>query len=113
MCWLTVKFGLLYIAKLFIGLKSLPLTGSQRVEAMEKYSSLAEKDVVVLEEFITSQCPVTLSTFLPAPQDMPSILAPLVSQCYDCDGNLVSNHFTQVKCWCKVCNKNHPGLQEM
>ena len=56
-------------------------------------------DVVVLEEFITSQCPVTLSDFLPASQDMPSILAPPVSQCYDCDGNLVSNHSTQVKCY--------------
>ena len=53
---------------------------------MAKYSGLAEKDVVVLEEFIIGQCPVTWSDFLPAPQDIPSILAPLVSQCYDCDG---------------------------
>ena len=100
-CWLTAKFGLPSITKLLIVLKSLPqsLTGSQRVEAMVKYSGLPEKDVVVLEEFITSQCPVTLSDFLPASQDMPSILAPPVSQCYDCDGNLVSNHSTQVKCY--------------
>ena len=97
-CWLTAKFGLPYIAKLFIALKSLPqpLTGGQRVEAIAKYSGSAEKDVVVLEEFIIGQCPVTLSAFLPAPQDMPSILALLVSQCYDCDGKLVSN---QVKCY--------------
>ena len=76
-----------------------PLTGGQRVEAMAKYSGSAEKDVVVLEEFIIGQCPVTLSAFLPVPQDMPSILALLVSQCYDCDGRLVSNHSTQVKCY--------------
>ena len=97
MCWLTAKFGLPSISKLCIALKSVPqsLTGSQRVQAIAEYSGLAEKDVVELEEFITSQCPVTLSD-LPEP---PSILAPPVGQCYDCDGSLVSNHSTQVKCY--------------
>lgn len=96
-CWLTAKFGLPSISKLCIALKSVPqsLTGSQRVQAIAEYSGLAEKDVVELEEFIISQCPVTLSD-LPEP---PSILAPPVGQCYDCDGSLVSNHSTQVKCY--------------
>ena len=50
-CWLTAKFGLPSIAKLFTALKSVPqpLTRSQRVKAMSKYSGLAEKDVVVLD----------------------------------------------------------------
>ena len=40
------------------------IDGSEWVEAMAKYSGLAEKDVVVLEEFITGQCPVTLSDLI-------------------------------------------------